>query len=120
MQRIFSSATRRETLGRHSEGGRRGGELKIDWTKPLPRAWPMCIDCRLDLWRRSEGAASGQHRELRDDARGSNGLSLRRRSTFPRWIMFAMGRVAALLLSLGPAKLARRNLICIREQSYSL
>ena len=30
-----------------------------------------------------------------------------------------MSRVAALLLSLGPAKLARRNLICIREQSYA-
>jgi hypothetical protein len=29
----------------------------------------------------------------------------------------AMSRVAALLLSLGPAKLARRNLICIRKQS---
>jgi len=33
--------------------------------------------------------------------------------------MFAMSRVAAVLLSLGPAKLARRNLICIREQSYA-
>jgi hypothetical protein len=38
MQRIFSSATRRETLGKHLKGGRRGGELKIDWTKPPPRA----------------------------------------------------------------------------------
>jgi hypothetical protein len=38
MQRIFSSASRRETLGKHSKGGRRGGGLKIDWTKPLPRA----------------------------------------------------------------------------------
>ena len=43
-------ATRRETLGKHLKGGRRGGELKIDWTKPLPRAWPMCIVCRVDLW----------------------------------------------------------------------
>ena len=120
VQSIFRSATRRETLGKHSKGGRRGGELKIDWTKPPPRAWPMCIDCRLDLWRGSEGAASGQRRELRDGSRGSNGLSLRRRTTFVPWIMFAMGRVAALLLSLGPAKLARRNLICIRKQSYSL
>jgi hypothetical protein len=34
MQRIFSSATRRELLGKHLKGGRRGGELKIDWTKP--------------------------------------------------------------------------------------
>ena len=50
MQSIFRSASRRETLGKHLKGGRRGGELKIDWTKPLPRAWPMCIVCRLDLW----------------------------------------------------------------------
>jgi hypothetical protein len=34
VQRIFSSATRRELLGKHLKGGRRGGELKIDWTKP--------------------------------------------------------------------------------------
>jgi hypothetical protein len=38
VQRIFSSATRRETLGKHLKGNRRGGELKIDWTKPRPRA----------------------------------------------------------------------------------
>jgi hypothetical protein len=38
MQRIFRSASRRETLGKHSKGSRRGGGLKIDWTKPLPRA----------------------------------------------------------------------------------
>jgi transposase len=38
VQRIFSSATRRETLGKHLKGSRRGGELKIDWTKPPPRA----------------------------------------------------------------------------------
>jgi integrase len=28
MQRVFSSATRRETLGKHLKGDRRGGELK--------------------------------------------------------------------------------------------
>src|SRR5260370_35509332 len=60
MQRIFSSASRRETLGRHSKGGRRGGGLKIDWTKPPPRAWPMGIDCRLDLGRGAEGVRGGQ------------------------------------------------------------
>jgi hypothetical protein len=32
---------------------------------------------------------------------------------------FAMSGLAALLLWLGPAKLACGNLICIREQSYS-
>src|SRR5260370_29112154 len=39
-----------------------------DWPKqqrgPLPRALPMCIDCRRDLWRGSEGAGSGQRRGL--------------------------------------------------------
>jgi hypothetical protein len=49
VQSSFRPASRRETLGRLSEGGRRGGGLKIDWTKPLPSAWPMCIDRRLDL-----------------------------------------------------------------------
>jgi hypothetical protein len=38
MQSIFRSAPRRETLGKHLKGGRRGGELKIDWTKPLLEA----------------------------------------------------------------------------------
>jgi len=47
LQSSFRPASRRETLGRHSEGGRRGGGLKIDWTKPLPSARPMCIDCGL-------------------------------------------------------------------------
>ena len=49
LQSIFRSASRRETLGKHLKGGRRDGGLKMDWTKPLPRAWPMCIECRLDL-----------------------------------------------------------------------
>ena len=34
VQSIFSLATRREMLGKHLKGGRRGGGLKIDWTKP--------------------------------------------------------------------------------------
>jgi hypothetical protein len=49
MQSIFRSASRREALGKHSMGRRRDAGLKMDWTKPLPRAWPMCIECRLDL-----------------------------------------------------------------------
>ena len=49
LQRIFRSASRRETFGKHSKGGRRDGGLKMDWTKPPPTAWPMCIECRLDL-----------------------------------------------------------------------
>jgi hypothetical protein len=49
LQSSFRPASRRETLGRHSKGGGRGGGLKIDWTKPLPSAWPMCIGCGLGL-----------------------------------------------------------------------
>jgi hypothetical protein len=49
LQSIFRSASRREALGKHSKGRRRDAGLKMDWTKPLPRAWPMCIECRLDL-----------------------------------------------------------------------
>jgi hypothetical protein len=49
LQSIFRSASRRETFGKHSKGGRRDGGLKMDWTKPPPTAWPMCIECRLDL-----------------------------------------------------------------------
>jgi len=43
---------RLESMG---TGGRCDGGLKTDRTKPPPRAWPMCIGCRLDLWRGSEG-----------------------------------------------------------------
>ena len=64
LQSIFRSASRRETLGKHSKGSRRDGELKMDWTKPPPRVRPMCIVCRLDLWQGSEGAGSGQRRGL--------------------------------------------------------
>jgi hypothetical protein len=64
MQRIFRLASRREWLGRYSKGGRRGGELKIDWTKPLPSARPMCIECRLDLWRGAEAVGGGKASRL--------------------------------------------------------
>jgi hypothetical protein len=35
MQSIFSSASRRYRLERLGRAGRRDGELKMDWTKPL-------------------------------------------------------------------------------------
>jgi hypothetical protein len=35
MQSIFSSASRRYRLERLARAGRRDGELKMDWTKPL-------------------------------------------------------------------------------------
>ena len=34
MQSIFSSAARREKLREQENAERRGGELKMDWTKP--------------------------------------------------------------------------------------
>jgi hypothetical protein len=39
------------------------GFLTTDFL-PLPRAWPMCIDCRLDLWQGSDGAGGDQRRGL--------------------------------------------------------
>src|SRR5271166_2151435 len=42
VQSIFRSASRRETLGRHSKGRRRGGGLKMDWTKPRDSAC-LCV-----------------------------------------------------------------------------
>jgi len=65
VQSIFRSASRRETLGKHLKGGRRDGELKMDWTKPLPRAWPMCIECRLDLGWGPKGVGDGKRAESR-------------------------------------------------------
>jgi hypothetical protein len=42
VQSIFRSASRREKLGKHSKGSRRDGELKMDWTKPLPER-DLCV-----------------------------------------------------------------------------
>ena len=42
LQSIFRSASRRETLGRHSKGRRRGGGLKMGWTKPRDSAC-LCV-----------------------------------------------------------------------------
>jgi hypothetical protein len=67
MQSIFRPASWRETLGEESEGGRRDGGLKMGWTKPLPSAWPMGIDCLPDLGRGSERSLKqkrNQHRIL--------------------------------------------------------
>ena len=60
MQSIFRPAARRETLGEQSEGGRRDGGLKMGWTKLLPSAWPMGIDCLPDLGRGSDVARSDE------------------------------------------------------------
>ena len=60
MQSIFRLAARRETLGEQLEGGRRDGGLKMGWTKPLPSARPMSIDCLPDLGRGSDIAESDE------------------------------------------------------------
>ena len=39
MQSIFSSAARRYRAEIQVRAGRRDGELKMDWTKPLPNSW---------------------------------------------------------------------------------
>jgi hypothetical protein len=43
-----------------TRGDRRDGGLKMGWTKPLPSAWPMGIDCGLDLGRGSDVAGSDE------------------------------------------------------------
>ena len=101
MQSIFRSASRRERLGKHLDGGRRGGELKIDWTKPLPRAWPMCFVCQLDLWQGLKKPEAVGCLVDRIACWASRRLSRRRRTRSVPWKMFAMRRVAVLLLSLG-------------------
>src|SRR6266436_3074802 len=60
MQSIFRPASRRKTFGEQSEGDRRDGGLKMGWTKPLPSAWPMGIDCLPDLGRGFDVARSDE------------------------------------------------------------
>src|SRR4029077_300652 len=86
MQSIFRSAARREALGKHSKGDSRDAGLKMDWTKPLPRAWPMCIECRLDLGRETQWVGDGKRAEAPGRLVGrSNGLSQCRRTRSVPW-----------------------------------
>ena len=48
MQSIFSPAARRDTLRGIWEADRRGGELKMDWTKPLDDVRPMGVEWLAD------------------------------------------------------------------------
>ena len=79
----------------------------------------MCIDCRRDLWRGSEGAEVVGVGDCRGNSRGLQWAITASGDNICPLENVAMSRVAALLLSLGLAKLARRNLICIRKQSCS-
>jgi hypothetical protein len=113
MQSIFRPASGRKTFGEQSEGDRRDGGLKMGWTKPLPSAWPMGIDCLPDLGRGSDVARSDERGMLCGTAvpavtyDGVGGMR-----SVPQ-IFSGMTRLATLLLPLGSAKLARSNLICI-------
>jgi hypothetical protein len=44
----------------HTKGDHRNAGRKMGWTKPLPSAWPMGIDRRLDLWQGSHIPRSGE------------------------------------------------------------
>ena len=63
MQSIFSSAARRHNFGGSRKADRRDGELKMDWTKPLPTARPMGIEWSAWLPRERLG---GMFRRLAD------------------------------------------------------
>ena len=117
MQSIFRPAARRETLGEQSEGGRRDGGLKMGWTKPLPSAWPMGIDCLPDLGRGSDVARSDERGMLCGTAvpavtyDGGEGMR-----SVPQ-IFSGMTRLATLLPSLGWAKLVRHSWTWIPKRS---
>jgi hypothetical protein len=52
MQSIFSPAARRKILRGGTDGGRRDGGLKMDWTKPgrFGRAIALCVLNGIDLF----------------------------------------------------------------------
>ena len=49
LRRAFLGRRRGDRAQRDTKGDCRDGDLKMGWAKPLPRAWPMGIDCGLDL-----------------------------------------------------------------------
>ena len=84
MQSIFRSASRRETLGRHSKGRRRGGGLKMDWTKPRT-ARGLCV--LIAGWISGEvlkGPEAGSVGDFKPGARQSHDAAQPIRWTTPR------------------------------------
>jgi len=119
MQSIFRPASRRKTLGEQSEGGRRDGGLKMGWTKPLPSAWPMGIDCWPVFGRGAPGVGServGLLCRIAVPGVTYEGVGVMR--SVPQ-IFFGMSRLATLLLSLGSAKLVQHGWISMQKQSSS-
>ena len=101
MQSSFRPATRRKWLGEQSEGDRRDGDLKLGWTKPLPSAWPMGIDCWPVFGRGAPGVGServGLLCRIAVPGVTYEGVGVMR--SVPQ-IFFGMSRLATLLLSLG-------------------
>ncbi len=64
MQSISSAASRRETLGSHSKGGRRDGGLKNRLDETAAQSVAMGTVCRLDLGRGPEAVRDGQRAGL--------------------------------------------------------
>ena len=119
MQSSFRPATRRKWLGEQSEGDRRDGDLKLGWTKPLPSAWPMGIDCWPVFGRGAPGVGServGLLCRIAVPGVTYEGVGVMR--SVPQ-IFFGMSRLATLLLSLGSAKLVQHGWISMQKQSSS-
>ena len=119
MQSSFRPATRRKWLGEQSEGDRRDGDLKLGWTKPLPSAWPMGIDCWPVLGRGARGVGServGLLCRIAVPGVTYGGVGVMR--SVPQ-IFFGISRLATLLLSLGSAKLVQHGWIWMQKQSSS-
>ena len=118
MQRIFSAPSRRETAWKPFERWppRRWAKNRLDETAGQSVAYGYCLSAgsRARTW-------SGQRRSACGIAEIAgwvcSGLERRRRTRFVAWKVFPMSRVTTPLLALGPAKLARRNLICVQKQS---
>ena len=115
MQSSFRPATRRKWLGEQSEGDRRDGDLKLGWTKPLPGAWPMGIDCWPVFGRGAPGVGSERVGLLcRIAVPGVTYEGVEVMRSVPQ-IFFGMSRLATLLLSLGSAKLVQHGWISMQS-----
>ena len=119
MQSIFRPASRRQRLWQNTKGDRRDGGLKMGWTKPGPARglWVLIAGSISDedlkrwevmsAWDVWVGRAASRELSRRMEMRSVPGDN------------FGLSHVATLLLTLGPAKLGRRNLICIEKPSPS-
>ena len=76
----------------------------------------MCIGCRLDLWRASEGGGSGQRLGIAEQLGvAPAGYDTVGGTPSAPWKIYRISSVVALVLSLGMGKLVRRDLVYIRK-----